>query len=273
MKLVKFIPATIGLICSVNVHAGLFSSSDDFKCDRDDAVKALQQYVKDYSSGMVQRDSLKKTSLLFNKPADMYIEKLVLLPVNIKNVSTTDNTNVSEISCEAHVDIPLPANALDVIHAMPEQMSGLQFGHAKFYNSTIVWKKYEYTLKLADNKKDISVVDNMSNAASATLYGIVVLTTNKDEFIKANALQKLAIAKDDYQIADADLNATWQELPASSRNTLKLPQLAWVKGKAFACGKISDAELATTDAETSVKIYNCQTKMTHERNTFLSGSN
>ncbi|HEY2454526.1 MAG TPA: lysozyme inhibitor LprI family protein [Scandinavium sp.] len=273
MKLVKFTPAVLALIFSVNVHAGLFSSSDDFKCGRDDAVKALQQYVKDNTSAMIQSDSLKKASILLNKPADVYMGKLDSLSVNIKNVSTTGNTSVSEISCEAQVDVPLPTEALDVIHAMPEKMSDLHFRNAKFYNGAVVWKNYTYTLKLADNKKDISVVDSMNNSASAALYGAVVLAVNKNEIIKANAQDKVAVAKNDYLVADADLNATWKVMPASARNSLKSAQLAWVKSKAAACGKISDADLATTSAETSIQIYNCQTKMTNERNAFLGGDN
>lgn len=42
MKFVKIIPAVLVMFYSVNVCAGLFDSSDDFKCGRDDAVKALQ---------------------------------------------------------------------------------------------------------------------------------------------------------------------------------------------------------------------------------------
>lgn len=273
MKFIKIIPATMIMICSINAHAGLFSSSDDFKCGRDDAVKALQQYFKDNTSGMIQSDALKKSRVLLNKPADVYISKLNSLAVNAKSVSTTGNTNSSEITCEAQVSIPLPADALDVIHAMPEQMSNLQFNQAKFYNGAVVWKNYVYGLKLADNQKDISVVDNMNNAASAALFGTTVLIVNKGEIIKANEDEKIAVAEDEYNTADAELNTAWNDMPASARTSMKSAQLAWVKGKITKCGKISDAGLEATPAATRVNIYNCQTKMTNQRVSFLAGDN
>jgi uncharacterized protein YecT (DUF1311 family) len=113
----------------------------------------------------------------------------------------------------------------------------------------------------------------MNNAASSALYGAVLLSVNKSEIIKANAQNKIAVSKDAYQAADTDLNTTWKELPASARNSLKSAQLTWVKDKVSKCGKISDAGLESINAETRIKIYNCQTKMTIDRTAFLSGNN
>lgn len=72
MKFMKYIPSVITIIFTANAYAGLFSSSDEFKCGREDAVKALQQYIKDGASEMLQNDSLKNAKILFNKPVSVY---------------------------------------------------------------------------------------------------------------------------------------------------------------------------------------------------------
>jgi hypothetical protein len=59
MKFMKYITALITFTCAANSYAGFFSSSDEFKCGRDDAVKALQQYIRDGASEMLQHDSIK----------------------------------------------------------------------------------------------------------------------------------------------------------------------------------------------------------------------
>lgn len=274
MKLIKFIPTIVALACTANAHAGFFSSSDDdFKCGRDDAVKALQQYIKDGASEMLQNDSLQNAVILFNKPVSVYSDKMKSMTVDVKGASTISNSSPTEVSCKARVSIPLPQETIDIIHAIPEQMADLQSEQESFYNNAVIWKDYSYNLKLSDDKKDISVTDHMDNRASSELYSIALVSVNKNELITKNNDKKIKAAQSEYNEADAELNTLWKNMPDSVRASMKSAQLAWVKDKAVKCGKISDATGNTADLSTKMNIFNCQTKMTNERIDFLGGNN
>lgn len=92
------------LIFSVSAHAGLFGG-DDFKCGREDAVKALQDSIKSAAAGVLQ-------------------SKLDHFSVDVSNVSTSDKTE-SVLSCRANIAFKLPAETLDVLKDVPGYLSGL----------------------------------------------------------------------------------------------------------------------------------------------------
>ncbi|MEJ5074339.1 lysozyme inhibitor LprI family protein [Enterobacter ludwigii] len=273
MKFMKFIPAVIALTCTANAYAGFFSSSDDFKCGRDDAVKALQQHIKDGASEMLQNDSLKNATILLNKPSSVYTAMMNTVAIDIKGASTLSHSGPTEVACKAKVSIALPKEAVDVLHAMPERIADIQTKDGTFYDNAIIWKDYSYDLKLSDDQKDISVTDNMDNVAPSELYFITLLAVNKDEAIKENNKEKLQAAREEYRSADTELNSVWKDMPDSVRASMKSSQLAWVKEKATKCGKISDAMAETNNVATRINILNCQTKMTNERIAFLGGNN
>ncbi|MGU3416648.1 lysozyme inhibitor LprI family protein [Enterobacteriaceae bacterium C34A] len=273
MKFLKLIPVTLALACAANAHAGFFSSKDDFKCGRDDAMASLKQYIKDTSGGFIQKNSMSKSKALFNKPASVFIEEINSIPVDVTGVSTAYQTRETEISCRANISIALPQEAIDVIQDNSDHMSSILRGQATLHNKSIVWKEYSYDLKLADNGKDITVTDNSSDAAASVLYNVSLLAVNKSEIIASNNGEKENIAQSEYQRADANLNALWKNIPDSLRTSMKSSQLAWVKEKTTKCGTISDAMGKAKDASTRIEIFNCQTKMTNERISFLGGDN
>lgn len=273
MKFMKYITALITFTCAANSYAGFFSSSDEFKCGRDDAVKALQQYIRDGASEMLQHDSIQNAKILLNKPVNVYSEKMNSITVDVKGASTIGTTSPTEVSCKAKVSILLPQESIDVIHAIPEQIARLQSGQESFYNNAVIWKDYSYNLKLSDDKKDISVTDLMKDSASSELYFITLSSVNKNELIDKNNDIKIKVAQNEYNEADTELNILWKNMPDSIRASMKSSQLAWVKDKAVKCGKISDATGNTADIATKVNIFNCQTKMTNERITILGGGN
>lgn len=271
MKFMKYIPALIALTCTANSYAGFFSSSDDFKCGREDAIKALKQYIKDGASEMLQHDSIQNSNILLNKPVRVYSEKMNSITVDVNGASSISYPSPTEVSCKAKVSILLPQESIDLIHAVPDQMVSFQSGQESFYNNSIIWKNYSYNLKLADDKKYISVTDLMKDSASSELYFITLSSVNKNELIAKNNDKKIKVAQNEYNEADAELNILWKNMPDSVRASMKSSQLAWVKDKAVKCGKISDATGNTADIATKVNIFNCQTKMTNERITFLGG--
>lgn len=273
MKYVKVTTIAFAITCSVNAHAGLFSSNDDFKCGRDDAINAVQHYIKDTTAGLIQNESIKQSETLMNKPLNVFLAKLDSVQVDVVGVSTLDNSSASDVSCQAKISISLPKEAMDVIHSIPEQMSEIQLGDASFHNDSIVWEKYTYGLKLSDDKKNISVTDNMDNIASNSLFGSVIMAVNKNEIISAKNEYKYNVALERYHNADFRLNEIWKDMSDSVRASMKSSQLSWVKEKTTKCGKISDATADIKDVDTRVNILNCQTKMTSDRISLLVGDN
>lgn len=105
------------------------------------------------------------------------------------------------------------------------------------------------------------------------MFNVSVLAENKDQIVKALSQGSLGEAQSAYTNADRELNAVWKELPDSARNALKKEQVAWVNNKAQKCGKLSDASSEAINVNQRIGIYQCQTKMTDERISYLSGNN
>lgn len=273
MKFLKTVPLITLALCSLNVHAGLFDSSDDFKCGRDDAVKAVGQYIKDKVGGQLQSTSLTAPASLYNKPLNQFVDKMNSIRISLSEVSTISNDSATQINCQAKLDIQLPPEALNVMREIPGKLNAVTPGNGELNNNAIVWRKYNYRIKLADNKKDISVSDSMGEQASSLLYNVVVMAVNEHEIVNSNKTGKLNDVLFEYKQEDAALNSLWKSMPDSVRASMKASQTTWIKDKAAKCGKISDATAEILPVQDRIKILTCQTEMTRERISFLGGDN
>lgn len=272
MKFIKFVPAVIALTCTANAYAGFFSSSDDFKCGREDAVKALSDSFRSDASGLLQSDYLTKYKYSYDKPVADYQNKLNSLLVGASNVSTSGNGSYG-LNCSATISVKVPQETLDVVSSDPSYLHLVTGTYGKLNNGSVVWSDVSYSAKLADNGKDVIFSHFNRTDLSDALFNISVLSINKDQVINAHSKNILDSAKLGYKNSDRDLNSTWRNLPDSAKNALKKEQLAWVNGKVAKCGTLSDAESNSIDMKHRIEIYQCQTKMTNERIDFLSDNN
>jgi Uncharacterized protein conserved in bacteria len=272
MTFKKIVPAAIALTFTANAYAGLFSSSDDFKCGREDAVKALSDSFRSDASGLLQSDYLTKSRYSYDKPVADYQNKLNSLVVGVSNVSTSGNGSYG-LNCSATISVKVPQETLDVVSSESDYLHSITGNYGKLNNGSVVWSDVSYSAKLADNGKDVIFSEFNRTDLSDALFNISVLSINKSQIIHAQFKGALDSAKAEYKISDRNLNSVWRELPDSSRNALKKEQLAWVNEKTTKCGKLSDAESNSVDMKHRIEIYQCQTKMTNERIDFLSGNN
>ena len=258
-------------IFSSTANAGLFDSSD-FKCGRDDAVKALAEYIKDDASALLQSDFLTKSKFDYNKPVSAYQNKLDGITVNVSNASTGEEGSYG-LNCMATIALQIPQETLDVVSSSPDYLRYVTGAYGKIKNGSVVWSDVSYNAKLADNKKEIIFKNFNKNDISDALFNVSVLAVNKDQIVKALSQDSLGEAQSAYKNADRELNAVWKELPDSARNALKKEQLVWVNEKTKKCGKLSDAYSEGINVNQRIGIYQCQAKMTNERISYLSGNN
>ncbi|MCW2457671.1 UNVERIFIED_ORG: hypothetical protein M2414_005444, partial [Rahnella aquatilis] len=54
MRMKKIVSAACFLVISASAHAGIFGDSGDFKCGREDAVKAVQDAIRDDATARLQ---------------------------------------------------------------------------------------------------------------------------------------------------------------------------------------------------------------------------
>lgn len=260
----------VGVFSSA-ANAGLFDSND-FKCGRDDAVKALAEHIKNDASGLLQSDFLTKSKFSYNKPVSVYQTNLDGIAVNVTNVST-GGAGSDGLNCTATIALKIPQETLDVVSSSPNYLRYITGSYGKINNGGVVWSDVSYSAKLADNNKDIVFSDfNQTDIADA-MFNVSVLATNKDQIVKAVSQGSLGEAQSAYKNADSELNAVWKELPDSARNALKKEQQVWVSDKAKKCGMLSDASSEATNVNQRIGIYQCQAKMTNERISYLSGNN
>lgn len=252
-------------------NAGLFDSNN-FKCGRDDAVKALADYIKNDASGMLQSDFLVKSRFNYDKPVSVYENMLNSMEVIVANISTSSEGSYG-LDCSATVSIKIPQDTLDVISKVPDYLRYVTGGYGKVNNSGVTWNGVTYNAKLADNNKDVLFSNFSRIDASAALFNMSVLAVNKDQIISTLSQNSLNSARSAYVSADRELNAVWKELPDSARNSMKKEQIAWVNNKVAKCGKLPDGKSETINAQQQITIYQCQTKMTHERISYLTGNN
>jgi len=251
-------------------QAGLFDSND-FKCGRDDAVKALVEYIKNDASGMLQSDFITKAKFNYDKPVSVYQNMLNSMQVTATNVSTSGGGSYG-LNCSATISITIPQETLDVVSKAPNYLQYVTGGYGKVSNSGVIWNGVTYSAKLADNNKDILFSEFSRTDASAAMFNMSVLAVNKDQIISSLSQSSLSSAQSAYAYADRELNAVWKELPDSVRNSMKKEQVSWVNNKVAKCGNIPDRKSATINVQQQVSIYQCQTKMTQERISYLTGN-
>lgn len=266
----KFLAASILFLFSQGASAGLFDSND-FKCGRDDAISAIQKYIKDEASGVLQNNYLANGENDFSKPLNIYQGELNSITVSTSNVSTMQNKD-NELTCSATVSIKVSPETLAVIGDDPSRLYRITQESGKINNGDVIWKNVKYNLKLADNGKDIQV-DELGNYNDITvsLYQAALMGVDKETIIQGNAQGRLLNAKSSYEQSDAVLNEVWKGLPESARDSMRKSQGAWVSEKAVKCGKLSNAALSTVAIEQRIKIYQCQTELTKERISYLGG--
>lgn len=251
-------------------NAGLFDSND-FKCGREDAVKALADYIKNDASGILQSGFITKDMFNYDKPIAVYQNMLDSMNVTVTNVSTSgDGSN--GLNCSANIAVNVPQNTLDVVSKMPDFLDYVTGNYGKINSSGVMWSGVTYRAKLADNKKDILFSDFNKTDIPRAMRNISVLAVNKDQIITAVSENSLNSAQESYARVDRELNAVWKALPDSARNAMKKEQLAWVNDKVAKCGKLSDGKSEALDMQQRVNIYQCQTKMTHDRIAYLTGN-
>lgn len=262
---------TLVSVFSYEANAGLFDSND-FKCGRDDAIKALSEYIRNDASGQLQNDFITKSRFSYDKPVSTYQDKLNNVGIAVTNVSTGGEGS-SGLNCSATIAIKIPQETMDVVSNAPGYLSYITRSYGKINNGSVIWSGVGYSAKLADNKKDILFGDFNRNEISDAMFNISVLATNKDKIINSLSRNTLESARNAYANSDRELNAVWKDLPDSARNAMKKEQVAWVNDKVNKCGKLSDGKLEAIDVKQRISIYQCQAKMTNERIAYLSGNN
>ncbi|MBH5326290.1 DUF1311 domain-containing protein [Salmonella enterica] len=264
MMLLAVITASTG-----TANAGLFDSND-FKCGREDAVKALSDYIKNDAAGLLQSDFITKGHFNYDKPVSVYQQMLNGMVVNVTNVSTSGKGNYG-LNCSATISVKIPQNTLDIVKKFPDYLSDITRDGGRINNDNVTWDVVKYSAKLADNNKDIIFSEFNRSYISRAIYEMSVLSVNKEQIVHTYLQKELMKAQSAYAGADRELNAIWKALPDSVRNSMKKEQLAWVNSKTSKCGKLSDATSETTNIQHRVDIYQCQTRMTDERISWLTG--
>lgn len=125
----------VGVFSSA-ANAGLFDSND-FKCGRDDAVKALAEHIKSDASGLLQSDFLTKSKFSYDKPVSTYQSKLNSIDVNVTNASTGGNGSYG-LNCTATIALKIPQEALDVVASAPDYLSYVTGTYGKINNGSVV---------------------------------------------------------------------------------------------------------------------------------------
>ncbi|MCQ5839590.1 DUF1311 domain-containing protein [Escherichia coli] len=264
MMLLAVITASTG-----TANAGLFDSND-FKCGREDAVKTLSDYIKNDAAGLLQSDFITKGDFNYDKPVSVYQQMLNGMTVNVTNVSTSGKGNYG-LNCSATISVKIPQNTLDIVKKFPDYLSDITRGGGRINNDNVTWDVVKYSARLADNNKDIIFSEFSRSYISRAIYEMSVLSVNKEQIVHTYLQRELMKAQSAYAGADRELNAIWKALPDSVRNSMKKEQLAWVNSKTSKCGKLSDATSETTNIQHRVDIYQCQTRMTDERISWLTG--
>jgi len=266
MKAVKILSGMSLFIFSISAQAGFFGQSDDFKCGREDAIKAVQNTLRETASATLQTEFITSPAL-FSQPQGSYLNILESIPIDISNISTIGSKD-SIASCTATVSIKFPEETLAVVAIAPKFFNQLVNRDNAFNKGGVVWKSHTYIIKLADNKKDIIV--NGIDDISSVLRNSVWLAASKEKIINDENQERLNKAKQKFDNIDAHLNMIWRDLPDAVRASIKTAEAKWVNEKAIACGNINDANLNTFPIESRIKIFECQAEMTSKRVDFLS---
>lgn len=212
------------LIFTLNANAGLFDSTPDFKCGREDAVFATQSKIRNDAVSKIQQAYLATPSRFYGKPLNDYISKVNQISLVLENVTTKPYKN-DEMTrdCTAKVSLAVPADIMNYVASNPDKLTGLTNGGGKVLNNSVQWDNFVYSLSLADNGKDISVSYEYANRdyISESMAGVTVLALNKSELEKAELTNKLNNASMAYYESDRRLNELWKYLPDSVKAAMK----------------------------------------------------
>ncbi|WP_297122838.1 lysozyme inhibitor LprI family protein [uncultured Enterobacter sp.] len=270
----RYLLASGALIFSMNVSAGLFDSTPEFKCGREDSISATQAKIRNDAISKLQETYLSTPAEFYGKPLQSYIDKANKIAIVMENVTTSPYEKDNSVrNCSAKVSLTLPPELQSVMTNFPDKLASISPGKGKVLNDRVQWENYRYSLSLADNGKDISVSYEYTSTdyVAESLFNITLFALNKDDLEKANLQRKLSSAAYSYADSDRNLNMLWKSLPDSVRASMKKEQSVWIGDKARKCGKISDAASEAVSLQTRIDIYQCQTKMTEERVTYLGG--
>lgn len=268
----KIILLSITASISHGASAGLFDSND-FKCGREDSIKSLSDYIKNDASGLLQSNFITNGKKSFNQSMDTYQNKLNTLELVISNVATLGSEGGGKQNCSATVSIKLPQETIDVISEVPQKLSLVTNSYGKLNNGSVTWSDIRYSIKLADNKKDILVSGLSGTSLSPSLYKVAVMAVDKDNIINNNSQSKLNSVQYEYAVSDRELNNVWKNLPDSARNAMKKEQVAWINEKVTKCGQLSGIKLDSANIQQKINTLQCQTKLTNERIAYLGGNN
>ncbi|HGG8959873.1 TPA: DUF1311 domain-containing protein, partial [Enterobacter hormaechei subsp. xiangfangensis] len=146
------------LLFSLNAYAGLFDSTPDFKCSRDDAISAAQSKIKDDAVSKLQVAYLANPSDFYGKPLKDYIAKANEIAIVMANVTTKSSDDEAQArSCSATVTLTVPSEIMGYIASYPDRLRRIINDGGKVLNNSVQWDKFTYSLSMADNGKDISV--------------------------------------------------------------------------------------------------------------------
>ncbi|TKK16285.1 DUF1311 domain-containing protein [Enterobacter cancerogenus] len=262
------------LLFSLNATAGLFDSTPEFKCGREDSVAALQGKIRNDAISKLQEAYLTSPQKFYGKPLKNYLDKANQIAIVMENVTTkTFKSEDLSRQCTAKISLTLPPELLSVMTTFPDKVGSISRGKGKVLNDRVQWENYNYSIALADNNKDIAVSYEYTDSdyIAEALFNISLFALNKDDLENADLKNKLSTSAYYYSDSDRHLNDIWKGMPESVRASMKKEQTAWITEKARKCGKLSDASSESTPLKTRISIYQCQTKMTDERVRYLGG--
>ena len=109
------------LLFSLNANAGLFDSTPDFKCGRDDAISAAQSKIRDDAVSKLQVAYLANPSDFYGKPLKDYIAKANEIAIVMANVTTKSSDDEAQARrCSATVTLTVPSEIMGYIASYPD---------------------------------------------------------------------------------------------------------------------------------------------------------
>ncbi|STB67931.1 Uncharacterized protein conserved in bacteria [Citrobacter freundii] len=268
----KMVLSTVLFVVSNAACAGM-AGPGDFKCGRDDAQKALTDYIKNEATSILQSDFITKGTFNYDKPLAVYQNRLNSIGVTVTNVSTSGKGIYGGMNCSATISIKTPENVLEFVSKEPDFFAYIAGGAGRvdFNNGVVTWDDVVYSVRITDDNKGFVFGEFVSYYSSRAMFNMAALSVNKEQIMHAISQEALYSERSSYTSADQELNAVWKGLPDPVRKIMKKEQLAWVNKKVSKCGHFSGDKSEEIDVQQQINYYQCQTKMTNERVKYLTG--
>lgn len=124
----------------------------------------------------------------------------------------------------------------------------------------------------ANLKNDTEAVINIfePNMVSATIYAIAWFAKNADDIAQNIEEGKYQDVIKNYNSADSQLNAIWDDFSETAKQSLKSDARKWILEKNRICGNVDDLNNNHLPLSEKIPVYECQTKMTLQRIDALS---